>query len=331
MIIVLGTFTGLRTFYNDTVTYTGIYEYLTPTLSELFSDFNISYADAIGFSVLNSILKTIGASSQDFVMFYGMLTMALYITFLHKYAESFSFSTYLFFVFAGFIFAQAAIKQSIAMALGCWAFHYASNKEWKKYIFITILASLFHPYAIIYFLIPFMTFQPWTGKSYVWIALFVVVAFSLHFMLGTILDITTLMGADYDESSFSGEGVNIFRVLVCLIPTFLSFLFRDSLYPTEDDSVYIIINLTMVNGLIMFVGLFGTANYFARLANFFAPFQLLAVPWIIRRSGSRNRTLLFICSIVCYFLFCYYENGILRPFDITYDQTTLWNYIGEHF
>ncbi len=216
---------------------------------------------------------------------------------------------YLFFFFGGFIFAQAAIKQSMAMALGCWWFKFAVERKWKKFILTTVIASLFHPFAIIYFLIPFMTFKPWSGKTYFWIIGSIAVSLSLDTLFGTIVDITDIMGAPYDENSFSGEGVNIFRVLVCFVPTILSFLFKERLHSDENRTANLMMNLTMLNGLIMFVGIFGTANYFARLANFFLPFQLIAIPWITSKMNREDKILVTAIALIGYFLFFAYENA----------------------
>lgn len=53
------------------------------------------------------------------------------------------------------------------------------------------------------------------------------------------------------------------------IPTALSFILKDKLINDGSRAENLFINLSMINAEIMFLGLFGTANYFARLANFF--------------------------------------------------------------
>ena len=92
--------------------------------------------------------------------------------------------------------------------------------------------------------------------------------FLLRPLLGMVVNITTLLGEEYTISEFTGEGVNIFRVLVCNVPLVLSYIYRKKLFADSSETENLMVNLTMLNGAIMFVGLFGTANYFARLANF---------------------------------------------------------------
>ena len=68
LILLLGVFCGLRTWYNDTVTYIQIYNQ-TPTLDVFLRRNTSTYAQGIGFAYLNSLMKTLGFSTQDYLMF----------------------------------------------------------------------------------------------------------------------------------------------------------------------------------------------------------------------------------------------------------------------
>ena len=112
--------------------------------------------------------------------------------------------------------------------------------------------------------------------------------FLLRPLLGMVVNITTRLGEEYTISEFTGEGVNIFRVLVCNVPLVLSYIYRKKLFTDSSETENLMVNLTMLNGAIMFVGLFGTANYFARLANYFLIFQSLSLPRMLKKIGGRD-------------------------------------------
>ena len=95
--------------------------------------------------------------------------------------------------------------------------------------------------------------------------------FLLRPLLGMVVNITTLLGEEYTISEFTGEGVNIFRVLVCNVPLVLSYIYRKKLFTNSSETENLMVNLTMLNGAIMFVGLFGTANYFPDFSVAVAP------------------------------------------------------------
>lgn len=331
LIIFLGIYCGLRTWYNDTVTYLQIYNYLTPTLANFARDNTATYATGIGFAFVNSIMKTIGFSSQDFIMFYALITTFCYVRFVRKYSDNFPLGVFLMFTTGFYTFAFAAIKQCMATAICLVALDALFEKKRIKYIILVALASLFHPYAIIYFLLLFMDFRPLTWKTYFFIAAFIVAGFSLNSLIGTILDVTDMMGATYDTSSFVGEGVNIFRVLVCFVPVVMMFLFGRKMFVGTNRQENIIFNMAMLNAMIMFVGLFGTANYFARLANYFLPAQIIVLPWMLNKFTNRDKQILTLLCIAGYLGYFVYGNKIQYNFDTDFGKITLWEYIISHF
>ena len=88
-------------------------------------------------------------------------------------------------------------------------------------------------------------------------------------------------------------------------------------------------NLTMLNGAIMFVGLFGTANYFGRLANYFLIFQSLSLPWMLKKIGGSDRKLLTLLMVVGYAAYFYYANMIAIPFDSDFARLTVAEYFAQ--
>jgi transmembrane protein EpsG len=113
------------------------------------------------------------------------------------------------------------------------------------------------------------------------------------------------------------------------MPLVLSFLYRKALFQDSTKSENLMVNLTMLNGAIMFVGLFGTANYFARLANYFLIFQSLSLPWMLRKIGGKDGRTLTIFMILGYLAYFYYANVINQPFDQDFARLTVWQYLNQ--
>lgn len=329
LILYLGIFCGLRTWYNDTVTYIQIYEQ-APVLADFAGANTYTFAHGIGFAYLNSIMKTVGFSAQDYLMFYSLFTAFCYVRFVRKHVQSFSLAVFLMFATGFYTFAFAAIKQCVATAICLLALEFLFRKKRIAFIILVVFASLFHPYALVYLLLLFMDFRPLTWKTYLYVALFVAVGFGLNSLIGTIVDVTTMMGANYDMNSFVGEGVNIFRVLVCFVPLVLAFLCGRNLFDHSTRTENILFNMVMLNALIMFVGLFGTANYFARLANYFLPAQVVVLPWILRKIGGKDRQIITMFCILGYTGYFIYGNRIQHIFDNCFSKISLWQYISSH-
>lgn len=329
LILVFGFFCGLRTWGNDTVTYMQMYEQI-PAWDEYRQKTNTyEFAHGIGFGVVLSLLKTMEFSTQDYLMFFAFATAIPYVLFVRKYSQSMVFGVFLMLTTGFYTFSMAAIKQCMATAICLLALMAATDRKWVLYGLLVALASLFHPYALVYLLVPFMMFKPWTGKTFFYIGLFMVVGFYLDSLIGTVVDMTAMMGAEYDINEFTGAGVNIFRVAVSFVPLILAALYGKSLFRDSTPTDDLMFNLAMLNALIMFVGLFGTANYFARLANYFLPAQIIVLPWILNRVHPRDRAWLLPACIAGYLGYFYYENAIIRPFDMGYPQMSIWEYLWE--
>jgi hypothetical protein len=326
----LGVFCGLRTWYNDTVTYIQIYDQ-TPTLANFLKENTYTYAQGIGFAFVNSILKTLRFSTQDYLMFYAVITVSCYVGFIRKYCDDIIAATFLMFTTGFYTFALAAIKQCLAMAICLVALQFLIKKKHVLYILLVGLASLFHPYALVYLLLLLMDFRPLSWRTYFYIAFFVIIGFALDKILGTIVDVTAMIGANYSMDSFIGEGVNIFRVLVCFVPIALMFIYGKRLFIESTRQENILFNMTMLNALIMFVGLFGTANYFARTANYFLPAQVVMLPWLLKRIGGKDKLILAFFCFIGYTGYFIYGNAFQNVFDDTLSQVSIWTYISSHF
>lgn len=332
LIISLGFFCGLRIWGNDTSHYLENYELLTPTFDTYDADKHApDFADGWLFIYINIALKSLGFSNQDYLMFFAFLTVIPYVLFVRRYSCNTVWGVFLMFATGFYTFSMAAIKQSLAIGICLMALPYALDKQWIRFSLITLLGSLIHPYAVIYFVVPLMIFEPWKGKTILYVALFVIAGFALDMLIGPVLDIATMMGAEYSAEEMMSEGVNIFRVLVCFVPMGLAVFFGGELFSKATRAEHLMFNLAMINALIMFVGLFGTANYFARLANYFLPAQVVTLPWMIRSAHAKDRRWLMPACIAGYLMYFYYENAIIRPFDSGYAQMSLWEYLASLF
>lgn len=327
LIIVTAVFAGLRTRYNDTGTYLETYEYLVNSKFD-FSDVEWTFGGNFGFAIINILLKSLGFTNNGFLMVFAIVTYSIYIWFIHKYSTDFLMSIFLFMCLV-FTFPLAAIKQCVAVAFCLLAVDKAINKKWFWFVFWILIAETFHAYAIIYLIVPLMFFIPWQDKRTVmWIVIFFFAGILLRPMLGTLLETSESLGKNYTVEEFSGEGVNPFRLLVSLVPLVMSFILRKQIndpYYENDRQDNVCLNLSFLNGEIMFIALFGTANYFARLANYFYIFPVITLPRLFNMVKPKWRTPMKVAAIGCYLFFMWYNNthSGFNPFDKDFDRIAL--------
>lgn len=329
--VVLILFAGLRTDYNDTGLYRLMYEEV-PSSVELTKDISwLKFGENPGFVFMSRLLKRWGVSTQSYIMLFSAFTIGVNLWFFRKYSCNFFMSVLLFVTFAGYIFNLAAIKQCTAMAFCLIATDRAIQKKYAQFVIFVFLGCLFHAYSFMYLVIPFLAFRPWGKYTIVLIVTFGLIGFGLQAMLGTLLNVTDMLGEGYDASSFTGEGINPVRLLVTAVPIFLSLLTAEQIAQREDRAQDMILNATMLNGEIMFIGLFGTANYFGRLANYFIPFQAVALPRLFSHFDAEGKRAISMTAGVCYLLFYVYSQSIHESFDAGYMSISLWEYLQSLF
>lgn len=326
MMLVLAVFVGLRTRYNDTTTYTRSYELLR-VKDSIFNGIEWSLSSSVGFELTQRLIKYLGGSAQTFLMLFALFDVGVNVWFIRKYSDSLWLSFFLYIAMGCYVFNMAAIMQCTATSLILIAMDRLMEGKKRRFVLYVILAALFHTYAIMFILAQFLFFTPWKRKTYFMLVGFMLIGLLLPRLLGLVVALTSAMGESYSMASFAGAGVNLFRFLVVSAPIALSFLVRDEIEKQSTRNDMLIFNLSMLNAEIMFVALFGTANYFARLANYFLIFQTLTLPWLLRFFRPSTRRMLTVCIVVCYVLYFYYQSAIVLPFDFLFDRVDLIDYI----
>lgn len=325
LMVVMILFVGLRTKYNDTGAYTHAYDLMEP--GGIFEGIDWRLGNNPGFNVLNQIMVNLGVSTQSYLMVYAAITVGIYLWFIRKYSTNIWLTVFLFITVGGYTFTLAAIKQCVAVAFALVGTDRAIRKKWVSFVFWVLLGSLFHAYTLMYLLIPLLMFKPWTKWTYTLLAAAGAAGVLLQPLMGTVINITSMLGEEFDASSFTGEGVNPFRLAVVAVPAVLSFMTRKVIWKRNDRPMDLMVNLVMLNAEIMFVALFGTANYFARLANYFVIFQCVTIPCLLSNFDRATRRWLIPLAVVGYVLYFYYANVINQHFDSGFSSVTLMEWL----
>lgn len=336
--ISMALFVGLRTRYNDTTTYKETYIWLIFEDGSLLDNVGggkinwLALGENPAFTFVQNVFKHLGFSTQTFLLIFSIFYIVVFMWFIQKYSKNFFFSVFLFFTLGLFSFSCAAIKQCTAISFGLIAVDLYFAKRSKLWFLPILIGSLFHPYILFFLIVPFVRFKPWSKKSYWLVGGFFLFGVTLQFLMSTIVDITTMLGESYSNDEFTGSGVNPLRVLVYLVPLVLSFIIKkERTYDNGDEDIILNVftNLSMINGLLMFIALFGSAIYFGRLAEYFTIFSIVVIPYQISKMKNGFSTIISIAAFIFYFIFFAYEclKGGLDTFDNMFDKMTIKEYI----
>lgn len=327
MALSMSVFVGLRRNYNDTYTYLHMYGNLSADKS-IASQVNLSLASSPGFAFVSLLMKKAGCSDQTHLMLFALFDVGVGLWFLRKHTNNITLAVFYFYAVGIYTFYMAAIMQCTALSCCLLAVDRLLDRKNISFLIWILIGMSFHTYCALYLAAPLMMRAPWTKTTYLTI---LAVALGIVFfrpILETMISITTAMGETYTVEEMSQEGVNVFRVAVCIIPTVLSFAARRFLVDSKNKEENLLINFAILNGLLMFMALFGTANYFARMANYFLIFQVFALPLLFRYFNVESKRMVTVMSVVGYGLYFYYSNAILYGgFDLIFRRITLLEYL----
>lgn len=325
-------FAGLRTDYNDTVAYFRNFANVS-TFPTVLSDMNWALGSNPGFDIYLSTIKTFTNNRQIFLMISSAFVLCVHMWFVRKHSINFVFSLFLFFALGYYAFTMAAIKQTMGTAFALIGVDFLLRGKKIPYVLLVLLGMLFHPYVFLFFLAPVLMKQvPWKSGTWLLVILTLIASYSFNFLLGTILDITDVLGEEYDSTTFVGDGINVLRVIVYFVPVFISYFWRQSLFSNSTRKDNFFVNCSIVSALIMFVGLFGNAAMFSRLAMYFDPISFLAIPWLINKlRGELSGKLFTVGAYGAYSVFFYFDNVVMASFENNFSSLTLWQFLNSIF
>ncbi len=313
--IILSLFAGLRSEYNDTNTYMYNFVYRIPDDFSSFRWSDITLGENPGFFVYQVLIKLfISQDPQFFILISSFFTIGLFLAFYNEYTPKFSLSIFLYITSGLFVFSMAAIKQTMAMAIGLLAVHYFIKGKSGRFFLLILLASTIHPYVLLYLLLPLFSKKVWSTKIVVLLLLTIFIGFFFEQFISIILNVTENIGENYKEEYFIGEGVSNLRLLVFSVTSVLSFIFRKKINEQENIILNLCVNASIISFLFMIMASYGTANMFGRMANYFEPFTYIALPWILTKYIGKYKIIIIFTCIFFYCIFFYYQYGIAKPF-----------------
>ena len=325
-------FAGLRTSFNDTTFYLSGF-----TSSHSFPNVlaNLDWRIGMnpGYKIYVAIIRSFTSNQHIFLLLTSGFILYTDLWFIRKYTKNFGFSIFLFFLLGYYAFTMAAIKQTMATALALIAIDRLVHGKKLLFVLLVLLGMTFHPYVFLYLLTPLLLRQvPWKKGTWVLILATIAVSYSFNLMVGTILDITDVMGEGYSEEVFVGEGINFFRVMVYFVPVVISFLWRRELFEDSSKTDNLFVNYSIICSMVMFIGLLGNANMFARMAMYFEPPIYIALPWMLHKlKGRQSGMFLTFGAYASFPIYFYYQMVVTTYFDAAFYSITLGDFFNSLF
>ena len=298
-------FAGLRTESNDTLVYASGFEKASSSIYEL--DWKLGSNPL--FLVYEAIIKRfISSSPKVFFLITACFVELSYLLYIKRYSVNFGFSIYLLISFTLYAFTMTALKQSMAIAIAIWSVPFILGKKYFRAILLIAIATFIHAFSFLFIVAFIMWKSIWDKRAALLIGATITVGIFFSTFIGQALEFTDSIGGNaYTNEDFIG-GTNLLRIIVYLVPSVLSFVFRKKLREVNSQFLNMSVNLSLVAACFMVLAGIGGANLTGRLAGYFDIFICFSLPATIKYGIPSKQTRdIVTVVIVLAFAFFYYS------------------------
>ena len=296
---------GLRTNIGDTSVYINMYE---RTAERTFFETLTSNGD-FGYYGYSYVLYQICANPQFMILVNAFITHVLYLKFFYRYKSFLELEIFIYIASGYYMVSMSGLRQSLAAGFVALSVKYIIDGNFKKFLLVILLTSTLHQSAIIMIPIYFISrMDNWSKKLFIFIGVSVI-GVTLFYELIPVLA-RVLEGTNYSHyiASFtedSGDGANIYRFLIALVPVGLAFLSRKNIDDTMFNKVFI--NMSVINSIFM---MFALRNWiFARFSIYFNLFNYVLIACLAKNwKKDKERKLLYFSIIIFYGAFFILEH-----------------------
>lgn len=284
---------------SDTTAYISLFERIN---IYPFLNFNISRHE-FGYILLNKIIGLFTQNKQLFISIIAFLPLVLIFRFIKRESKIKWLTVVLFITLGFYTNSFNWFRQIIAMALIVNSIEYVKTNQLKKFIGITILASLFHITALVFIPIYFIKNIKISIKS---ITIYVFMGVFIFFFSRPIINIVVSLLATYEYTVDSGGGTTFLLILIMIL--FFSLFFKKNILSAspEQQVYYHILFFAILFQL--FALEFGLMT---RVVRYFSIFLIVFIPNIIYYLRDKYITILGL-SMVCVLTLLIYYYSLLN-------------------
>ena len=298
---------GLRANIGDTYVYVDHYKQLAnfTTLSQVEKD--------KGYTLFTLFLYQVSTDPQFMIFITALITQLCNLWTMFKYRNLFELQTYMYIASGLYLVTMNGIRQSMTAAILFACTYLIIEGKFKMYLLVVLLISTIHGSALIMIPVYFIVRnEAWTKVTFKIIGISTVCfLFFAQFMPIMFKLLENTQYAVYEDVFASGQegGASIIRFIVNSVPVILAYVYREHIKEKWPQS-NIFINISILNLIVMAFSLYNWI--FARFSIYFQLYNFILLPYIIKEcfSNRKERDLIYVMFLICYFIFFYREQVI---------------------
>ena len=273
-----------------------------------------------GWLLYSKLVSLVTRDFQVFLAITAFIQIGLIGFVFYKYSSDIILSYIVYFCFGLYIMSFSGLRQSTAVAIAFFSFHFLiNNKKWLFALAVLLAASL-HTSALLFFIAyPLRKIQLSTTKSIIAIFAVFVALPLLSFIIGTVVPF--LFGNRYQHYEDTGGAITLFLLYVAISLFSLKIKLN-----TQRDSLYR--SLIIVAVACQSLG-YISAGAMTRIGFYFSIFFSLLFPELVKvYSAKDSRQILFTLVSLLFFVFFYLTNigGYLNvvPYYFFWEQVLIY-------
>ena len=267
----------------------------------------------VSFNWLVKILYTLSGGEYYELVFavFAFATLVIFLKAFYEQSDDFAITFFLFMMLGLYFQTYNTVRYYLALAIALYSMRYVLNKDFIKFVFWILVASLFHKSVL-------LTIPVYWIASYVWkkwmIVAGLVASAGCFLAKGVILKIALLFYPSYENTVFLEGGTSPVSIIRGVLVLGLYVWYRKRyLTETEDRELcfYAQLNLLSVVTCVFFSFL----PVVTRIAYYFSIAQLLMIPKIVHgiKEEKMRKRVTGIIIIACVIFFAVFLVGANRP------------------
>ena len=315
--LILIFLSGLRSGIGDTYFYKHSFTILAqnPDSFKFEGDFALN--------LLSLIIINFTSDPQVLIFIAALITNLFNIIMFNKYRSYLELQIYIYITSGYYCTTMNGLRQCIAAALVFICTPLIIKRSFFSYCILVILISTFHQSALALIPIYFVVKEKAWSKRMVKFMIITMVIIVFYQLVSPFI-FKILEYTSYSKySEFSEGGSSLMRTIVNSVPVILAYLKREELeekWKIKD----VFVNMSIINLIFVALGMFNWI--FNRFALYTQLYNFVLIPYIIKNCfKGKERRLLYIGAIICYFIFFYREQVIGMGMKYTSDYFDFTN------
>lgn len=227
--------------------------------------------------------------------------------FLYNYSGDLKFAFYIFIMSGCWEHSMNGLRQYLATAIIVAGFQLLANRKWYLFLPLVFIVAQIHTSAYIFLLLYFITNTEACGKMTKFILAISILIVITSPLTGEFVD-NLLSGSDYGDR-YSGQewnySINIFRVLVSVVPIVLAFFNKD-LMKNKYKYYNTVFNMALFFTVFTMAGVFSAV--YARYNLYFEIFTVLLLVWNVNEMVVKSKIpWIKNAAYICYTLYFIYQ------------------------